>query len=84
MHDRSSHHHGRVAELPRDTEGLPEASKAELVELQVGDEVEFEVHTVRHRHRIESIVPYKPAQPQVNVEALREEETLPKEGAQVS
>ena len=55
-----------------------------LLNRKVGDEVEFEVHTVRHRHRIESIVPYKPAQPQVNVEALREEETLPKEGAQVS
>jgi hypothetical protein len=25
----------------------------------VGDEVEFEVHGVRHRHRIESIEPFK-------------------------
>src|SRR5438094_726206 len=47
MHDRSSHHHGRVAELPRDTEGLPEASKAELVELQDGDEVELEIVPVK-------------------------------------
>jgi len=27
---------------------------------KVGDEVEFEVHSVRHHHRIESIQPFKP------------------------
>jgi transcription elongation GreA/GreB family factor len=33
-----------------------------LLNRKIGDEVEFEVHGVRHRHRIESIVPYKTAQ----------------------
>jgi len=32
-----------------------------LLNRKVGDEVEFEVHGVRHRHRIESIVPVKAA-----------------------
>jgi transcription elongation GreA/GreB family factor len=32
-----------------------------LLNRKVGDEVEFEVHGVRHRHRIESIVPYRTA-----------------------
>jgi transcription elongation GreA/GreB family factor len=31
-----------------------------LLNRKVGDEVEFEVHSVRHRHRIESIVPFTP------------------------
>jgi transcription elongation GreA/GreB family factor len=35
-----------------------------LLNRKVGDEVEFEVHTVRHRHRIESIVPFQAAPPQ--------------------
>ena len=30
-----------------------------LLNRKVGDEVEFEVHGVHHRHRIESIVPFK-------------------------
>jgi len=30
-----------------------------LLNRKVGEEVEFEVHGVRHRHRIESIVPFK-------------------------
>ena len=47
MHDRSSHHHGRVADLPRESEGLPEARKTELVELQHGDEVELEIVPVK-------------------------------------
>src|SRR5204863_509681 len=47
MHDRSSHHHGRVADLPRESEGLPEARKTELVELQDGDEVELEIVPVK-------------------------------------
>jgi transcription elongation GreA/GreB family factor len=32
-----------------------------LLNRKVGDEVEFEVHGVHHRHRIESIVPFKAA-----------------------
>jgi len=32
-----------------------------LLNRKVGDEVEFEVHGVHHRHRIESIVPFKTA-----------------------
>src|SRR5207302_5764052 len=36
-----------------------------LMNRKVGDEVEFEVHGVRHRHRIDGIEPYKsPAPPQ--------------------
>jgi transcription elongation GreA/GreB family factor len=34
-----------------------------LLNKKVGDEVEFEVQGVRHRHRIESIEPFKPATP---------------------
>ena len=30
---------------------------------KVGDEIEFEVHSVIHRHRLDSIQPYKAAQP---------------------
>ena len=30
---------------------------------KVGDEVEVEVHGVRHHHRLDSILPYKPADP---------------------
>jgi transcription elongation GreA/GreB family factor len=32
-----------------------------LLNRKVGDEVEFEIHGVRHRHRIESIEPYRTA-----------------------
>jgi transcription elongation GreA/GreB family factor len=32
-----------------------------LLNRKVGEEVEFEIHSVRHRHRIESIAPYKTA-----------------------
>src|ERR671933_1713874 len=49
MHDHSSHHHGEVAELPRETEGLPEARKSELVELRDGDEFELEIVPVKKR-----------------------------------
>ena len=31
-----------------------------LLNRKVGEEVEFEIHGVRHRHRIESILPFKP------------------------
>jgi len=33
-----------------------------LLNRKVGEEVEFEVHGVKHRHRIESIVPFKTAE----------------------
>src|ERR671923_1946475 len=49
MHDHSSHHHGHVVELPRETEGLPEARKTDLVELQDGDEYELETIPVKKR-----------------------------------
>ena len=49
MHDHSSHHHGHVVELPRETEGLPEARKTDLVELQDGDEYELEIIPVKKR-----------------------------------
>ncbi len=45
-----------------------------LLNRKVGDEVEFEIHTVRHRHRIESIVPFLADRPQAK------EELLPAEG----
>ncbi len=35
-----------------------------LLNHKVGDEVEFEVHEVRHHHRIETIEAFKPATPQ--------------------
>jgi FtsP/CotA-like multicopper oxidase with cupredoxin domain len=47
--DPGSHHHGHVAELPRKTEGLPEARKTELVELQDGDEFGLEIIPVKKR-----------------------------------
>ena len=47
MHDPSSHHHGQVAELPRETAGLPETRKTELVELADGDEFELEIMPVK-------------------------------------
>jgi FtsP/CotA-like multicopper oxidase with cupredoxin domain len=49
MHDHSSHHHGRVVELPRETQGLPDARKTELVELADGDEYELEIIPVKKR-----------------------------------
>jgi hypothetical protein len=48
-HDHGSHHQGHVAELPRDTEGLPDARKTELVELADGDEYELEIIPVKKR-----------------------------------
>ena len=47
MDDHGSHHHGHVAELPRDTEGLPEARKTELVELEDGEEFDLEIVPVK-------------------------------------
>ena len=49
MHDPSAHRHGHVAELPRETEGLPDARKTELVELADGDEFELEIMPVKKR-----------------------------------
>src|SRR5919202_1170335 len=49
MHDQSAHHHGQVVELPRDTKGLPEARKTELVDLQDGDEFALEIVPVKKR-----------------------------------
>jgi FtsP/CotA-like multicopper oxidase with cupredoxin domain len=47
MHDHRSHHDGRVAELPRDTDGLPEARKTELVELGDAEEFALEILPVK-------------------------------------
>jgi FtsP/CotA-like multicopper oxidase with cupredoxin domain len=49
MHDPGSHHHGQITELPRETEGLPDARKTELVELADGDEYELEIIPVKKR-----------------------------------
>ncbi len=49
MHDSSSESHAQTIEFPRETEGLPEARKAELVELADGDEFELEIIPVRKR-----------------------------------
>ena len=48
-HEHGSHHESHVAELPRDTEGLPDARKTEFVELADGDEFEFEIAPVKKR-----------------------------------
>ena len=49
MHDHSSHHHEHVAEMPRETEGLPEARTTEVVELGDGDEFRLEIVSVKKR-----------------------------------
>jgi FtsP/CotA-like multicopper oxidase with cupredoxin domain len=49
MPEHSSHHHGQVVELPRETEGLPEARETELVELRDGDEYALEIAPVKKR-----------------------------------
>jgi len=48
-HDHGSHHQGHVAELPRDTEGLPDAQETELVELADGAEYELDIIPVKKR-----------------------------------
>src|SRR5205085_6751007 len=48
-HDHGSHNQDHVAELPRETEGLPEAGTSELVELADGDEFELEIKPVKRR-----------------------------------
>jgi FtsP/CotA-like multicopper oxidase with cupredoxin domain len=50
MHEHSSHHdhhNGHAAELPRDTEGLPDARETELVELDDGEAVELAIFPVK-------------------------------------
>ena len=47
MHDPSSH--TQMIEFPRETEGLPEAGRTELVELGDGDEFELEIMPVKKR-----------------------------------
>ena len=49
MHDHSSHHHEHVAEMPRETEGLPEARTTDVVELGDGDEFQLEIVSVKKR-----------------------------------
>jgi FtsP/CotA-like multicopper oxidase with cupredoxin domain len=49
MHDPSSESRAQVAELPRGTEGLPEARTTELVELADGDEFALEIMPVKER-----------------------------------
>jgi FtsP/CotA-like multicopper oxidase with cupredoxin domain len=49
MHDSTSPSHTERIEFPRETEGLPEARKTELVELADGDEFELEIKPVKKR-----------------------------------
>jgi FtsP/CotA-like multicopper oxidase with cupredoxin domain len=51
MHDPSSGSHAQTIEFPRETEGLPEARRTELLELADGDEFELEIMPVRKRIR---------------------------------
>jgi FtsP/CotA-like multicopper oxidase with cupredoxin domain len=49
MQHSGSGHHAHTIELPRETEGLPDARKTELVELSDGDELELEIAPVQKR-----------------------------------
>jgi FtsP/CotA-like multicopper oxidase with cupredoxin domain len=49
MHHPGAHSHAQSIELPRETEGLPEARKTELVELADGEEFELEIVPVKKR-----------------------------------
>ena len=49
MHDPSSEGHARTIEFPRETEGLPEAGKTEVIDLADGDEFELEIIPVKNR-----------------------------------
>jgi FtsP/CotA-like multicopper oxidase with cupredoxin domain len=49
MHHSGSESHTQIVELPRATEGLPEARSTELVELGDGDEFELEIMPVKKR-----------------------------------
>ena len=47
MHDHHSHGHTHTIDLPTSIEGLPEARRAEVVELSDGDEFELEIVPVK-------------------------------------
>jgi FtsP/CotA-like multicopper oxidase with cupredoxin domain len=49
MHDSTSPSHAEKIEFPRETEGLPEARKTQLVELADGDEFELVIKPVKKR-----------------------------------
>src|SRR6478672_206649 len=49
MHEPGHEHHSQTIEFPRQTEGLPEARRTELVELADGDEFELEIAPVKKR-----------------------------------
>jgi FtsP/CotA-like multicopper oxidase with cupredoxin domain len=49
MHDKGSDSRAEIVEFPRETEGLPEAGKTELVELADGDKFELEIVPVKKR-----------------------------------
>jgi FtsP/CotA-like multicopper oxidase with cupredoxin domain len=49
MHDHGHDGHAQIVDFPRETEGLPEAVRAELVELADGDEFELEIAPVKKR-----------------------------------
>jgi FtsP/CotA-like multicopper oxidase with cupredoxin domain len=49
MHRSGSEGHTQIVELPRETEGLPEARKTELVELADRDEFRLEIMPVKKR-----------------------------------
>src|SRR5919204_661509 len=49
MHDHHSESHTQVVELPRETEGLPEARATELIELMHGDEFDLEIRPIQKR-----------------------------------
>jgi FtsP/CotA-like multicopper oxidase with cupredoxin domain len=49
MHDAGSERRGETVEFPRETEGLPDARKTELVELADGDEFELEIMPVKKK-----------------------------------
>ena len=49
MHHSGSEGHTQIVELPRETEGLPEAAKTELLELADGDEFELQIMPVKKR-----------------------------------
>ena len=49
MRDPSTERHGPTAGFPRETKGLPEVRRTELVELADGDELELEIVPVRKR-----------------------------------
>ena len=49
MHHSGSEDHAQIVELPRETEGLPDARQTEIVELADGDEFELEIMPVKKR-----------------------------------